>query len=162
VAYADPPYPGLAHYYRDQPEYHGEVDHAALARALAMFDGWVLHTHVPALAEVDGHLRAAGITGYRICAWVKPFASFKPGVSPAYAWEPVFILSCRKPAELDWVSCPIVLRKGFIGAKPAELCRWAFELVGLDPSDDFIDLFPGSGAVTEAWHSWRSQLQLTL
>lgn len=33
-AYADPPYPGFAHLYRDQSSYAGEVDHAALVSQL--------------------------------------------------------------------------------------------------------------------------------
>ena len=169
IAYADPPYPGLAHYYREHPDYAGEVDHAELARDLARYDGFILHTHVPALVYVDGCLRSAGITDHRICAWVKPFASFKPGVTPAYAWEPVFIRACRKPAELsarhtmrDWVSVGITLERGLTGAKPNGLCRWAFELAGLDPADSLDDLYPGTGAVSEAWESWRAQLQLCL
>jgi len=30
IAYADPPYIGCAHLYRDHPDYAGEVDHPAL------------------------------------------------------------------------------------------------------------------------------------
>jgi hypothetical protein len=40
LGYADPPYPGLAHLYKDHPDYAGEVDHVVLiARRpqLAMF-----------------------------------------------------------------------------------------------------------------------------
>ena len=45
IGYADPPYPGCADLYRDQPDYAGEVDHAALVAQLELeFDGWVLHT----------------------------------------------------------------------------------------------------------------------
>ena len=45
IAYADPPYPGLAHLYKDHPDFAGEVDHAVLiARLEAEFDGWILHT----------------------------------------------------------------------------------------------------------------------
>jgi len=32
--------------------------------------------------------------------------------------------------------------------------------VGLDPDDDLIDLFPGTGAVTDAWTRWRRELRL--
>jgi hypothetical protein len=33
-AYADPPYPGCAHYYEGHPDFAGEVDHAALINRL--------------------------------------------------------------------------------------------------------------------------------
>ena len=39
LAYADPPYPGKAFYYRDHPDYAGEVDHEALLSRLATYDG---------------------------------------------------------------------------------------------------------------------------
>jgi hypothetical protein len=44
IGYADPPYIGCAHLYRDHPDYAGEVDHAALIdRLQSEFAGWVLH-----------------------------------------------------------------------------------------------------------------------
>lgn len=45
IAYADPPYIGCAHLYRDHPE----VDHAALIDRLeSEFDGWALHASATA------------------------------------------------------------------------------------------------------------------
>ncbi|WP_170285519.1 hypothetical protein [Microbacterium rhizomatis] len=38
-----------------------------------------------------------------------------------------------------------------IGAKPAEFCRWVFDLLGAEPQDEFSDLFAGSGGVARAW-----------
>jgi len=35
LAYADPPYPGKAGYYRNHPDYAGEVDHVELLSRLA-------------------------------------------------------------------------------------------------------------------------------
>lgn len=167
-AYADPPYPGQsAKHYADHPDYAGEVDHFALLRQLDAFDGWVLHTASTTLPHVLRMADDAGIEGFRVMAWVKPFAAFKRNVSVAYAWEPVLVKPVRKPVVTgrivmrDWVSESITLRRGLTGAKPEAVCRWAFEVVGLDPDDDFTDLFPGSGAVTRAWEAWRSQLRLT-
>jgi hypothetical protein len=168
IAYADPPYPGLAHLYRDHPDYAGEVDHAALIDRLeADFDGWVLHTHSPGIATVAPLLPS----GARWGAWVKTFASFKKGVRPAYAWEPVIFKPARRMAadytgkqivQRDWIACPITLRRGFTGAKPEAVCHWAFEIVGAERGDELIDLFPGSGAVSRAWESWRPQFDLPL
>jgi hypothetical protein len=55
---------------------------------------------------------------------------------------------------LDAVKEPIAMRKGFPGAKPAAVCWWIFDWLNMEPSDEFVDLFPGSGAVAEAWRSW--------
>lgn len=54
IAYADPPYPGLARrYYRDHPDFRGEVDHAELIRRLCSYDGWALSTSAAALPAVS-------------------------------------------------------------------------------------------------------------
>ena len=165
IGYADPPYPGLAHLYKDHPDFAGEVDHAALiARLNAEFDGWVLHTSSVAIGIVAPLLPI----GARWGAWVKSFAAFKKGVRPAYAWEPVVFKPARKMAEnytgsfvqRDWIEAPMTMQRGFVGAKPAAVCHWAFEVVGAEPDDELHDLFPGSGAVALAWKSWRPQLRL--
>lgn len=53
LAYADPPYPGTARrYYGKEKDFAGEVDHRALVRKLARFDGWALSTSAKALREV--------------------------------------------------------------------------------------------------------------
>lgn len=167
IGYADPPYPGCAHLYRDHPDYAGEVDHAELiARLTTEFDGWVLHTNSTAISLLAPLIPKEARWG----AWTKTFAAFKKGVRPAYAWEPVIFKPCRRMDEdysgrivqRDWIACPITLRRGMIGAKPTEVCHWVFEIVGATKDDELIDLFPGSGAVMRAWQSWRPQLSLAL
>ncbi len=166
IGYADPPYIGCAHLYRDQPDYAGEVDHVALITRLERdYDGWVLHAAAtPASIRALAPLVAA--TGARWMAWVKGFAAFKRDVPVAYAWEPVIVKAARKPvvsARLvlrDWVQESITLRRGLTGAKPEAVCHWAFETVGARPDDDLHDLFPGTGAVDRAWRSWRRKFLL--
>ena len=91
LAYADPPYPGCAHLYRDHPDFAGEVDYPALvARLRAEFDGWVLHTNAtPSSIRLLAPLVPEDA---RWMSWVKGFAAFKRNVSVAYAWEPVIVL----------------------------------------------------------------------
>ncbi len=165
VAYADPPYPGCAHLYRDHEDYAGEVDHVQLARDLQAYDGWCLHTSSVALPiALDAVLRQT--EDFRVMAWVKPFAAFKKNVSVAYAWEPVIVKAARKPVVKpgmtyrDWLAEPITLKRGLTGAKPDAVCRWLFEVMGCEPDDELHDLFPGTGAVTHAWDAWRSQINL--
>lgn len=157
-AYADPPYIGQAKkHYGSEATYAGEVDHADLLRKLQGYDGWALSASSPSLRLI---LQLAP-PPTRIAAWVKPFASFKPGVNPAYAWEPVLFMPGRSgsarsggrnaPTVRDWVSANIMLKKGLSGVKPPAFCEWLFHLLGMQPSDEFHDLFPGSGAVTRAW-----------
>lgn len=171
IGYADPPYIGCAHLYKDQPSYAGEVDHADLVSRLERdFDGWVLH----ASATKESMRMLAPIvanTEVRWCAWIKGFAAFKRNVPVAYAWEPVLIKSARRPVvskrhvSRDWIEAPaikenIALKKGLIGAKPEAVCHWAFELLGARPEDEMFDLFPGTGAVSSAWKSWQGKFVL--
>ena len=164
-AYADPPYFGYAKYY-DHPEASVydtlEGHHMLIERLCREFpDGW-------ALSMTSGNLRdilPICPDSVRVMAWVKPFASFKPSVRVAYAWEPVVISGGRKrPAERDtvrdWLACPITLKRGLTGAKPEEFCRWIFEVLGMEPGDEFCDLFPGSGAVSRAYAAWHRQQRL--
>jgi hypothetical protein len=163
-AYADPPYPGQSKkHYGDHPDYAGEVDHAELVERLERdYDGWVLHTSSVALRDVLPLCPPEA----RVMAWVKPFAAFKRNVPVAYAWEPVLVKAARKPVVSsrltlrDWIAVSITMKRGLSGAKPQVVCRWCFEVVGAEPGDELDDLYPGSGAVTAAWDSWRSQLRL--
>jgi hypothetical protein len=94
-----------------------------------------------------------------VAAWVKPFASFKVNVNPAYAWEPVIWTGGRKRGRSesttrDFVAASITLRRGVAGAKPEAFCWWLFDLLGMEPGDELHDLFPGSGAVRKAHTTW--------
>ena len=155
IAYADPPYIGQARRRYACPE----VDHTALIKRLcAEFDAWALSCSSPSLFT----LLPLCPSGTRIAAWVKPFAIFKPGVNPAYAWEPVLFYGVRKRPRTvatvrDWISSSITLKRGLCGAKPTGFCDWLFDLLALELSDTFADLFIGTGAVTKAYEAWRER-----
>lgn len=166
IGYADPPYIGCAHLYKDHPDFAGEVDHAQLIDRLeSEFDGWVLH----ASATPTSMATLAPLvlkTGARWMTWVKGFAAFKRNVPVAYAWEPVIVKPARKPVVSkrlvmrDWIQESITLKRGLTGAKPEAVCHWAFEMVGARPDDTLHDLFPGSGAVSRAWATWQGKFAL--
>lgn len=155
--YADPPYPGQAkkHYGPDARE----VNLPLLIAHLSEFDGWALSTSTPALRDVLPLCPSDA----RVGAWVKPFAIYKPGVNPGYCWEPVIFRplprkhSRTDPTIRDYVSANVTLRRGVSGAKPEAFCQWLFDLAGLTADDEFVDLFPGSGAVGQAYWAWRNE-----
>ncbi len=159
LAYADPPYLGCANRYPEKQE----VDHAELIDRLMSYDGWALSTHSPGLPVI---LRLPNCpSNIHIGAWVKPFASFKPGVNPAYAWEPVIFWGGRKLGRdvatvRDWISSNITLERGVIGAKPEAFCNWVFSMLGASKDDTLDDLYPGSGAVSRAWEKWLYRFEL--
>ena len=156
-AYADPPYLGCGSLY---DEHHPDArdwdrvrTHHSLIKRLCdeYSDGWVMSLSSPSLREI----LPLCPRDCRVGAWVKPFASFKPNVNPAYAWEPVIFLGGRKGDRSrltvrDWFSKEITLKKGLCGAKPAAFCGWVLELLGFDPKQDTLeDLFPGTGIMGE-------------
>jgi len=161
AAYADPPYLGCAvrHYGKLHPEaaaYDDPATHQRLITRLCdEFDTWALSLHEPSLRVILPMCPA----DTRVGVWVKPFASFKANVTRAWTWEPVIFRFARprtrlQPTWRDFVSAPITLERGLTGAKPKAFCYWIFEGMNLTPEDDFTDLFPGSGAVQQAWRSW--------
>jgi hypothetical protein len=118
-------------------------------------DGWALSLHTPSLQTILALCPA----NVRVGAWVKPFASFKPGVNPGFCWEPVVFCGGRKrtremPTLRDFHSCNITLKRGLTGAKPESVCHWIFAFLGATKEDELHDLFPGSGAVSRAWETY--------
>jgi hypothetical protein len=91
----------------------------------------------------------------------KSFCAFKRNVRPADAWEPVIFWGGRNPMNgyraaipekngkqttpKDFIVEPITLKKGLVGAKPEKVCRWILDLLGVQPGDLVVDLYPGTG-----------------
>ena len=159
-AYADPPYLGCAaKLYGDHPDhaiYDTDAGHRQLIERLTdeYPDGWALSLHTPSLRV----LLPMCPDDARVAAWVKPVASFKPNVHPAYAWEPVIYRGGRKRTRRDLTprdfhSENITLRKGLAGAKPPGFALWILDLLNVraDMCDTIHDLFPGTGAMLSAW-----------
>lgn len=159
-AYADPPYLGCALKLYGDAYYDSVQSHIQLVEALCSeYDGWAyslssttLHTLLPIFPS-----------DVRVMAWVKPFASFKPNVNPAYAWEPVIVRGGRPytreaPTIRDWHSANITLERGLTGAKPESFCRWLLDVLNAQDGDEFHDLFPGTGVFARV----RAQQRLDL
>ena len=176
AAYADPPYPGLAHYYEGQGIAE-EVDYVELCAKLdAEYDAWAVSLHTPALRKVL-HLLPEKV---RVGAWCKPWTPFKRSLRVQYTWEPVLFWTPRNEtpkAGDEWsdadaprdfcIECSvmkttIVNGTKFKGVKPLGFCLWVFAVLGVKPGESFTDVFPGSGAVTEAWRQYCASPRLSL
>lgn len=151
LVYADPPYFGCGHLYKDTPQaasrdYDTLEAWAALSDTLNTFDGW-------AVSMTSGNLHdlLPLFPGARIASWTKPFAAFKRNVRIAYTWEPVLFKPGRDRSiegalvNRDHLAEPITMKKGLTGAKPERFCRWVLDLMGFVPGDDVTDMFPGTG-----------------
>lgn len=165
VAYADPPYPGKARIYKDHPDYAGEVDHASLLERLTREfpDGWALSTSALALPEI---LRLPECPDdVRVAAWHRGERRTRSHW-PLSAWEPVVYRGGRQLAGEEATTRTDSLvyhararttdRWRVTGAKPAEFCWWLFDLLGLSPIDELVDVFPGSGGVARAFRAVKT------
>lgn len=154
LAYADPPYPGMAYLYRGQPTYKGEVDHRALVRRLVKdYDGWALSTSAGALADV---LQICP-RGARVCAWVKPIGASPRTYGLHNCWEPLIVVGGRqrRPGVRDWLAAQPARGHGdLIGRKPVAFAAFLFAALGATPGDTFDDIFPGTGIIGRAWRAF--------
>lgn len=162
-AFADPPYLGCCSYYGHNHGVLGRTfdglcwDHVGTHELLIAWlrdeypDGWAYCASSPTLPVLTC-LRPNN----RIGAWVKPFASFKPGINPGYCWEPVVFAGGRKLGRdvdtvRDFISESITLEKGLTGAKPFKVCLWVLDMLGYQPGiDELDDIFPGTGVMGKA------------
>lgn len=152
MAYADPPYPGLARkYYAREETYAGEVDHRALVASLAAFgDGWALSTSSDALRDVLPLCPPRA----RVCAWVKPIGACPLTYGLHSSWEALIVVGGRqrRPGRRDWLAAQPARGGGDLpGRKPLAFCAFLFSALGLEAGDELVDLFPGSGIVGRAW-----------
>lgn len=154
LAYADPPYPGMAGLYPEK----AEVDHVELIAKLREYDGWALSTDERSLSYV----LSLCPTGVRILAWCRRNPPpHRP--QPCAAWEPVLLQPARTNGAVVKSYCETLVPSGrgakrrFVGQKPAEFCEWVIRCLGAAPGDTLYDLFPGTGAMSEAWKKWEQQ-----
>lgn len=164
-AFADPPYYGLAvkfygHLHPEAAVYDTLEGHQALINRLnTEFDGWAMCLHQQSLRVILPMCPA----DVRVLAWVKPFCSFKPTVRVAYAWEPIIVRGGREfenrdvDTVRDWISANMTMKRGFQGAKPPKVIRWLLAVLNANPDDEIVDMFPGSGIVSETLEDWRTR-----
>lgn len=140
-------HPNAAHW--DNP-----VEHVALMTSLAAtYDGWAVAASGKTLAPLLG---VADNLGARLAIWHVTNA-IPDGCRVRNTWEAVLyrIPDGRRAVGTgqripDLLSAPHPM-SGFVGSKPAAWTSWVLDLLGYDPTvDEVDDIFPGSGAVTNA------------
>lgn len=175
-AYADPPYLGRAEYYAahhpnaaiwDDPETH----RALILRLQAECpDGWVLSLSERSLRVILPMCPPQA----RVAAWITDRPRFAGKAVPVRKhFEPVIFCGGRPYADTGNRTADFIitkqnplpagetryrmekhdLRSGktFVGRKPPAFALWVLDLLGWQPGDTVIDLFPGTGAVSAAW-----------
>lgn len=155
--YADPPYLDLSRkYYRHRASYAGEVDHEKLIADMTgmvrekVWAGWALSCSSKSLKQ----LLALCPDATDVCPWGKPI-----GVPPVTygrhtTHEIVLVFGGRKrrPGVRTFLYAAPAKRGGDLpGRKPVAFAAWLFDLLGMQPGDQLVDLFPGSGVISRAW-----------
>jgi hypothetical protein len=158
VAYADPPYEGVAHRYPEKQE----VDHPKLiARLVAEYpEGWALSCKANSVRNLWPICPA----DVRLAVWAKTWTPMVHNVRPGYAWEGVLFRGGRRTdsdLERDVLFSPPTMNQRVLGTKPPLFCAWVFRLLGMQAGDLLDDLYPGSGAVSREWEAFQRQLVLT-
>lgn len=157
-ALADPPYPGKAWKYKDQPSFAGEVDHFALLSALegrrisGAIQGWALATlcSLRVLRRLMSHLPEHA----ELHPWIKPIGVSSKTYGAHQTCELLLVVPGRRlrPGFRNGLVAQPARGGGtLVGRKPIAWCAWAFRHLGALPGDELEDLFPGSGAVSRAW-----------
>jgi hypothetical protein len=186
-AYADPPYLGRGEYYRahhpDAMSWNDPETHRALIQRLQdeFPDGWVMSLSEPSLRIILPMCPAEA----RVGAWMTDRARFAGKAVPVRKhFEPVifmggrpydetgnraadFIVTKQEPmpaGQPRYIMRKADIRAGktFVGRKPRAFARWVFALLGLREDDEFVDLFPGSGAVSVEHAAWLAEQPLPL
>lgn len=80
-----------------------------------------------------------------------------------YSWEPVILSPVRVPLHSTPTAIAVsppqftfrtTPESHVIGEKPEDFAHWVFASAGLLKTDDLVDLFPGSGAISRAWETY--------
>ena len=161
LIYADPPYLGQCasynHFHNDGggKPWNGRCWDNELTQSILLdwlsenSNGWAYSCNPSDLDWLQpGCYRA------RVAAWTKTWHQIRP-TSTQFAWEPVIFHTTKKdpkrtPMVRDWLSCAVTKQTGQRGAKPDAFNDWILDLLCYDPTDELIDLFPGSHSMARA------------
>lgn len=160
LVYADPPYLGMGKkmygsLHKEAEKWDDIQSHIDLMIDMNnKYDGWALSLTSNTLKLLAPNMPE----GARIAAWVKPFCSWRPTYRVQYTWEPVIFKEARSKigwksgieSVRDHISTNIALKKGLQGAKPDAFNDWLISLLGYQPGDELIDLFPGTNGLSAA------------
>lgn len=137
------------------PEYHPDADmwdlpethNALIAQLESGYDGWALAASSKTLGLLSIPETA------RIAIWHVTNA-IPDGSRIHNKWEAVIVRVPKdRRGRATGVAVSDVLTaghpvSGHVGAKPRAWTLWVLDLLGFQPADEIVDIFPGSGAVS--------------
>lgn len=143
----------------DDPQTHRDL----VDQLQTHFDGWAIAMSVHSLSTYLSVVDTDSRNGIRVCVWHKPSA-ITSGNRITNHWEPVLVKvpegrrgwASGKTRMKDVMSCnpPKV---NFRGAKPTAWTEWVLDLMGYEQTDEVVDLFEGSGMVSDVIHAMAGE-----
>lgn len=165
LVYADPPYVNCRFKYARQNKSRqwGKNARADYMRELvARMESLRAEDGMCAISMATPELRLLHLfpSTARVFAWVKPYAVFRPGVYPCFAWEPLVVWGRfvnreeQKTTKTphDWLQCsPKIPRKGkHETPKPLAFAEWVINTTLGPRRGPVLELFGGTCPVTRA------------
>jgi len=173
MVYADPPYAGCRFKYarKNNSRQWGINPRADFLRELiARMECLRAPDGVCAISTATPELRLLHLfpTDARVCAWVKNWAQFRPGVWPTFAWEPLVVWGKRpswrdaggiagaaRPGGVpfDWLLCNPTPRRGTRNhetPKPDGFGPWVCDVALGNRTGQVCELFAGTWPIAEA------------
>lgn len=142
----------------DEPEAHIEL----VERLVSGYDGWAIAASADSLPLYLRHVPVDS----RVLVWHKRNA-LPSGWRVMNTWEPViaYLPTARRARVNGQVAMRDLLDapnrpSGFVGSKPKEWTAWVLQALGYEKGDVVDDLFPGSGAVSEAIRALSQELPI--
>lgn len=167
LVYADPPYAGCRAVYarRNNSRQWGLNPRADFMRELiARMDSLRRPSGVCALSMGSGELKLMHLfpSSVRVCAWVKPTASPRPGIWPTYAWEPLVIWGELPGKEAegtppnDWALFSSARERNINHEtpKPLAFAPWLLKTTLGPRRGPVCELFAGSAPVSILATAW--------
>lgn len=132
----------------DDPQTHRDL----LAHLVENFDGWAIATSADGLGAYGELPVSAKLLVWQITNATPTTARIASSFEFVIVQTPVTRLGRGIYGQIPDVLRAGAPRRGFTGSKPAAWTHWVLAAMayGEDAGDELSDLFPGSGAVTEA------------
>jgi hypothetical protein len=144
----------------DKPEKHIEL----AKKLLNNYDGFAIALTSHSLSTYLSVIQTERENGIRILVWIKP-ASLPSGSRITQSYEPVIVKipkdrKGRKSGKqmVDYL-IQAAPRNGFAGSKPKEWTYWVLDALGVTKEDEIIDLFNGSGSVSQAINEYKDGIK---
>lgn len=144
-------YAGHADNHPDAADWDSPATHQALlAHLVRDFDGWAIATSADGLPAYGLLPPSAKLMVWQIANAMPTSARVASTFEFVIVSTPLDRMARGPLGQVPDILRAAAPRRGFAGSKPSEWTRWVLDAMGCGSDDELVDIFLGSGAVTEA------------